>query len=258
MLNSIKKINRSLLVIFSFVFFGLGALITGYIIFPVIKSIYKKNENLKLKYNIVLQKSWYFFVLLLQKLKIIAIKSNDIEKLKNIKNSIIVSTHPSYIDILILISIIPHSTCFVAERIIKNPFFKQIAKELFIIQGQPADMWLDDAKKMLDNGFNIIIFPMGTRHKNNEYPKIRRGAAMLAQNTGKNIVILDMRTNFEFLQINEPVYKAGSGTVVYSIFYLDEVDIKDWLNEYTDEVSLKTELTKYITKTLYRDKINIL
>lgn len=251
MFNKIKQIIRGVAVVFSFMFFGVGALIVRYLIFPINKLFLRKGENLKLKYSEILQKSWQFFVWILKSLRIIKIQSRDIDKLKNIKNSIIVSTHPSYIDILILMSIIPHSTCFVAERLMDNVFFKGIVKLLFINEGQSVDKWSEEASGMIDEGFNLIIFPMGIRHRKDEFPKIRRGTALLAGKTLKNIEMINMSTNFDFLQINQPIYKAGSETVVYSIEYRGTIDIQEFFNIYQDEVTFKTKLSKYIAKSLY-------
>ena len=47
---------------------------------------------------------------------------------------------------------------------------------LFVIGSEP-----------LENGMNIIIFPMGRRHKQNETPKIRRGASLIAYKSQKDI-----------------------------------------------------------------------
>lgn len=111
------------MVIGLFGIFGIGALFIQYLIFP-----FQKNESEKQN---TLQKSWEFFVWLLQKTGILKIEISDFEKIKNIKNSIIVSTHPSFADIIILMSLIPHSTCFVAERLTKNPFFKRNSQNSF-------------------------------------------------------------------------------------------------------------------------------
>ena len=250
----IKSIFRTILVMLCFGIFGLGALILEYIVMPIVKIRIKDEKEKKYEYSKILQFSWQFFIGLLKFLKIIRIESEDIEKLKNIKNSIIVCTHPSYIDVMVLISIIPRTTCFVAERLLNNPFFKEIVKLLFINEGQPVKAWSEESAQMLDDGFNLIIFPMGIRHRKNEFPKIRRGTALLAQKTGYNIVMLGMETNFDFLQINQPVYEAGSETVVYSIKYLGEINTKEFLEQYPDEVTFKTEITRYIAKILYHDK----
>lgn len=238
------KFVRSILAILLFSLFGCGALFMRFFIFPFQKSKMKNYESL--------QKSWQFFIWLLKKLKILELKADNIEAIKNIKNSIIVSTHPSFIDIVILISIIPYSTGFVAERLARNPFLKGIVNLLFIIEVQSIDEWLKNTCDKLQDGLNVIIFPMGIRHRKNEYPKIRRGTALIAQKSHKNIVMLNLETSFDFLQINQPFYDAGNKTVLYTLNYLGQIDTEDYLNKFPDVVTFKTEITKQISATLYK------
>lgn len=238
------KFIRGLAVIGLFVFFGIGALVIRYCIFPLQKS---KKENYE-----TLQKSWQFFVWLLESLHIIELKINNKNKIESIKNSIIVSTHPSFIDIVIIMSIIPHSTCFVAERLARNPFLKGMVELLFILEVNSIDDWLNKTCDKLNNGLNIIIFPMGIRHRKNETPKIRRGTALIAEKTGKDIFMLNLETSFDFLQINQPIYQAGDKTVIFTLDYLGKIDTQSLLAEYPDEVSFKTHVTKQIADTLYK------
>lgn len=238
------KFIRSVTVIFLFGFFGCGALFIRYFIFPF--------QHNKIKNYETLQKSWQFFVWLLTRLKIIELKIENLDRIKNIKNSIVVSTHPSFIDIVILMSVIGHSTCFVADRLARNPFFKGMVNLLFIIDVPTVDEWLDSACNKLQDNLNVIIFPMGVRHRKNETPKIRRGTALIAQKSKKNIAMLNLETSYDFLQINQPVYEAGDKPVVYTLQYLGEIDTNEFLDKYPDEVTFKTKITKLMTKTLYK------
>ena len=240
------RFKRGMTVVFLFAFFGLGALYIRYLIFPFQKTRMQNYETL--------QKSWRWFIGLLEKLDVINLNINNLEKIKNIKNSIIVSTHPSFIDIVILMSLIPHSTCFVAPKLAKNPFFKGMVNLLFILDVESIECWLNESCKKLDEGLNVIIFPMGGRHDNNEHPKIRRGAALIAQKSRKNIVALNLKTDSRFLQGHQPIYDAGEKTVQYFLDYTDEINTEEFLEKYPDTVTFKTEVTKKITKTLYNYK----
>ncbi|MEE3350027.1 MAG: lysophospholipid acyltransferase family protein [Candidatus Gastranaerophilaceae bacterium] len=235
---------RGITVILLFALFGFGALFIRYCIFPLQKT---KLENYE-----TLQKSWQFFVWLLKALKIIELKIKDEEKICSIKNSIIVSTHPSFIDIVILMSIIPHSTCFVAEKLARNPFFKGMVNLLFILEVNSIDEWLGDACKKLDNGLNVIIFPMGRRHRKNEFPKIRRGTALISQKSRKNITLLNIETSSDFLQINQPIYEAGDKPVLFTLEYIGQIDTNYYLGKFQDEVTYKSEITKQISAILYK------
>ena len=72
---------------------------------------------------------------------------------------------------------------------------------MFLISGNPLETIIKDAKEALNEGFNVLIFPMGTRHKKNEFPKIKKGAATIALETKRNIAVLKMTTNEDFLQV---------------------------------------------------------
>lgn len=240
----LKRFYRSVMIVFLFAFFGVGALFERYIVFPFQKS---KKQNYDTLY-----KSWKFFVNLLEKTGMINLKVENVEKIEKIKNSIIVSTHPSFIDIVILMSLIPNTTCFVAQRLADNLFLKGMVKRLFIIEGKSTDIWINEACEKLDSGLNIVIFPMGIRHRKNECPKIRRGTALLAQKSKKNIVAINMETSFDFLQINQPIYDAGEKAVEYNVQYIDEINTDDCLQLYDDEVSFRTEITRKISHLLYR------
>ncbi|MCD8024068.1 MAG: 1-acyl-sn-glycerol-3-phosphate acyltransferase [Candidatus Gastranaerophilales bacterium] len=250
-MNKFISIIRTFLVFISFVVFGIGTIIMGYIVFPLNKRMYKSPEKLHKAYLNLINKSWYFFVRALCFIRLIRLEIDDINKLRNIKNSIIVSTHPSFIDGVILMALIPDTTCFVAERLAKNKITKNIVNSICLVSHRPLEELKTNTKKMTDEGFNILIFPTGIRHRKNEYPKIRKGASLIAMNCKKNIVPIVMYTDFDFLYINQPVYKAGSKPVTYSIFTKDSIDVEKIMQTYPDSVDCKRELTKLISMELY-------
>ena len=246
------KYIRAITVIFSFFIFGLCSFVLGTIIFPFIHFLKKEKKERVYLYSKIIKKSWYFFINFLMITKVFKINIKNIDKLKNIKNSVIVATHPTYCDVLILIALIPNTTCFAAEKLSRNFFMKNVVKTMFLTAAQPIEDIVKDSKYMLDIGFNILIFPMGKRHKKDEFPKIRKGAAQIAIHTNKNIVPIKVNTNIDFLPGHEPIYHAGDRLVIYDIEALDSINIEDFKQKYTDEVTLKKEITKEITDKLYK------
>ena len=233
------KYFRSFLVIICFGIFGLGSVLVNFLVFPFIK----KNKELC---SDIIRFLWRFFVQLLVILRLIKI---DIKRLDKIENKIIVATHPSFIDIVILMSLIPKSTCFVKKELTSNPILKNIISSIFV----PNDIEIEDleerSKRILDRGFNLIIFPTGIRHRKNEHLKIKKGAALAALCSGRNIVPIKIFTDDDFLFINEPFYAVGSKTVTFELEMCDEIRIEDYKNE--SEIVTKKEITKQIEKSLY-------
>ena len=106
-----------------------------------------------------------------------------------------------------------------------------------------------ESKKMLDRGFNVIIFPSGIRHRRDEFPKIRKGASLVALNAGKNIVPIKMFSDRDFLFINQPFYAVSDRCVNFEIEQMREINIADFIGE--SEIITKQRLTHKIEEELY-------
>lgn len=233
------KYIRSILAVFCFFIFGIGAVILNFLLFPFIKN----NKELC---SDIIHYTWKFFVNLMMWLKLFRL---DIKKLGKIKNKVIVSTHPSFIDIVILIALIPRSTCFVKKELAYNPILKNLVTSIFITNEVELDELKAESKKMLDRGFNVIIFPSGIRHRRDEFPKIRKGASLVALNAGKNVVPIRMFSDRDFLFINQPFYAVSDRCVNFEIEQMREINIADFIGE--SEIITKQRLTNKIEDELY-------
>lgn len=233
---------RSLFIIFCFFVFGVGSILFNFLLFPFIK------ENKELCSDII-HKSWRFFTNLFVVLGLIKL---DIKRLNKIENKVIVCTHPSFIDIVILIGLIPRTTCFVKKELAHNPILKNLVNSIFITNEVELDELKAQSKKMLDRGFNVIIFPSGIRHRRNEYPKIKKGASLVALNANKDIVPIRMFDDADFLFINQPFYEASDKVVTFEIEQGEEIKLDDYRNE--SEIIEKKNITKAIENALYYNK----
>lgn len=233
------KYIRSILAVFCFFIFGIGAVILNFLLFPFIKN----NKELC---SDIIHNTWRFFVNLMMFLKLFRL---DVKNLEKIENKVIVSTHPSFIDIVILIALIPRSTCFVKKELAYNPILKNLVTSIFITNEVELDELKAESKKMLDRGFNVIIFPSGIRHRRDEFPKIRKGASLVALNAGKNIVPVRMFSDRDFLFINQPFYAVSDRCVNFEIEQMREINIADFIGE--SEIITKQRLTNKIEDELY-------
>ena len=241
------KYWRSFLTILLFGVFGIGAVIMNFLIFPVAK-IFLNEDKFILFCSDFIHNIWRFFVWLLVLLRIIKLDIKNRQEIEGIRNKVIVSTHPSFIDVVILISLIPRTTCFAKRALAHNPILNNIIKSIFITDDVEIEELKTETKKMLDTGFNVIIFPTGMRHRRDEFLKIKKGASLIALNAGKNIVPVKMYTSEDFLFINQPFYAAGKKTVTFEIEAGKEIDISPLDSE--TEIAAKKHITDKIKQAL--------
>ena len=230
---------RSTMVFISFFVFGLGAALLNFFVFPFIK-------NNKTLCSDIIHYAWKFFVYFMM---ILGLFKLDIKNLSKIENKVIVATHPSFIDIVILIAFIPRSTCFVKKELAHNPILKNLVNSIFITNEVELEELKSESKKMLDLGFNVIIFPSGIRHRRNEFPKIKKGASLIALNANKNIVPIRFFSNDDFMFINQPFYEVGEKRVTFELEQMPEINVQDFIS--ASEIVSKKKITQQIEKSLY-------
>ncbi len=241
------RLWRSFLGVLSFSVFGLGAGVISFVIFPYIYFVWPENEQKK-AYSEVVHRAWNFFIRLLIKIKIIDIEIPDKEKLKNLSGKIIVANHPTFIDIVILIGLIPNSTCLAKKATLKNPFFRNIVKSIYIINDIDLEKLKEDSAKYLSEGFNIVIFPSGTRTKQDEDFKIHKGPAAISLNSGAEIVSVKITTDIPFLQKGQLFCDMGAKTVGFKLEVKEPINPKDYAD--LPEIKARNAISKKIKERI--------
>jgi len=222
------RLIRIITVSFAFFIFAMGSLVLSFILFPIAKFRLKK-EKQRQYYIDTIHKTWEWFTKILYLLGIMKVEFQNQDELKNLRGKIIVANHPSLIDIVLLIGFIPNSVSVVKEALARNFFVKNIVKNAYLINNLDVEKFQADAKELLDAGFNIVIFPTGTRSMDNEPVKLHSGAAQLALMTNKEIIPIRIDMNPPFLPKNVPVSKgAGSKRAIYKIKKQETINPADF------------------------------
>lgn len=236
---------RSCFAFFTYILFGLGSLCLSFIIFPMLK-IFSKNP--KKTASEIIYKCWHFLIFYIKLFKIV--KINYPQELAEIKNKIIVASHSSYIDIVILIGLIPNSVCLAKKNILKNPIMKNIVKMLYITNDTDIDNFKCQSKEFLDNGFNIIIFPAGHRTKNKENIHIHKGAALLAIENNIPIIPIQINVYPSFLPKESFLLDLGDKTAVFNIEIKSEIIPDKLRTDKMTDIVLRKKICELIKESI--------
>ena len=234
------KFIRGFFVIMVFTIFGIGSLILSFVFLPV-GGIFLKGEKKREFFSHIIHKLWNLYTQFFVVLKLIKIEMNNIQQLKG---KIIVSTHPTFIDILLLIGIFDNSLCLVKQELLNNLFMKNIIKNVYIPNNIELDEFKKICKEALNSGYNIIIFPTGTRTIKGEDLKIHKGAAALQIETGADIIPIKIECDYPFLQKNRPIYDASDRIITYTINQLEPIKLSQF--EEKSEIKLRKEISNKI------------
>lgn len=241
------RIIRSLIVILEMLIFALGALFIGLVIIPFSALKHKGVEQKRYCANVV-HKAWKLFCKILCTFKSIKIKT--LGDFSEIKSKVIVASHPSLLDIVLLIGLIPNCLCLAKKELLKNPIMYNIVKSLYIINDVELEQFETETKNALDNGFNIIIFPTGTRTLENEEIKIHKGAAQIAICANADILPIKIEADYPLLIKNHFPLDAGSKQIKYTITRKNDIKISDYKNLDLSEIKLRKLLSEKIKEEI--------
>ena len=121
-------------------------------------------------------------------------------EVKNIRSSVIICNHVSYLDPILLISLYPMQKTIVKGSIFKMPVFGWFLKNSGYIpypvddsDGLAMGDVISDLKYFLSKGGNLFVFPEGTRMTGGSIGKFHKGAFSLARKCQAPIEILQIR-----------------------------------------------------------------
>lgn len=162
----------------SFVVFGIGGVILGYLVLPVIALFYRSPDTKRRHSRYMVHRSFKAFAWFMQSLGVIHWEAHQ-EGILRQEGQLIVANHPSLIDIVLLISLIPNATCIVKSAVYSNPFMRGPVSWAGYIPNNSPEQLLEDCVNELKKGSSLVVFPEGTRSVRNRPLKLKRGAAYI-------------------------------------------------------------------------------
>ena len=169
-----------------YLIFGTGSILLVIIAFPFLRIFYHNNEQFGIKARHFISYTFKFFLGFLSIMQGAQKRTEGQQLYKDLRSKIIVANHPSILDFVYLMSMMPNATCIVSENLTRTPA-AGVVKQAYILNSKDFDLVCRECKKLTDQGCNVIIFPEGTRtprHGRNIYKK---GAARLALYCGCDI-----------------------------------------------------------------------
>ena len=172
--------------IFAMTVFGVGAVILAVFVFPFIRLFTLRRKDFGVVARSYVSHTFRVFLGFLNLLHVSIRKVENEDDYRNIHSKIIIANHPSLLDFVYIMSLVPNSTCIVRGGLTKTPL-RGVIKQAYITNTTTFEDMCLECKKLTDMGCNVIIFPEGTRtprHGKNNYKK---GAARIALYCGCDV-----------------------------------------------------------------------
>lgn len=158
----------------------------------------------------IVRGQWRLLAGLFRLLRLIRI---DRSGLRPAAGRILAANHPSLIDVLLLTVLLPRTFSAAKTPLRDSPFIGRIVRRFFL----PGDArLLDEAPPLLRAGYNVLIFPEGTRSPaGGGLHPFKRGAARLSLRTGIPIQPIRIRLSKRILGKGDSPWDMGGEPVLY-------------------------------------------
>lgn len=130
------------------------------------------------------------------------------------KPAIIIANHTSFLDILAVGMLSPKIIYLVSDWVYNSPIFGIGVKLAgFYPVSQGIEGGVEHLRKKVEEGYSLVVFPEGTRSKDNHIQRFHKGAFYLAQEFKLDIVPILIHGNSEVLPKGDLIIYDGSLTL---------------------------------------------
>ena len=156
------------------------------------------------------------------------------EHITDIASSVIVCNHLSYLDPILLISLLEHQKTIVKTKFFKVPIFGWFIRNAGYLpadgEGEFARMMIDQVEQMdnyLAGGGNLFVFPEGTRSRDNEISSLNRGALKIARLCRAPVVVLRLTGTEKLFAPGKFLFNTQSNNII-TLTIVDRIEPEFW------------------------------
>lgn len=237
----------------SFIIFGIGCLIIGLVISPLLRIGVRDNEKRRHLARRVIQAVFQAFIGIMKGLGVLDYHIENRERLHR-PNRLILANHPSLIDVVFLLAFTPSADCIVKGRLASNPFTRGPLRAAGYITNRDPEEVLDAARSSLAQGNSLILFPEGTRTTPGRPIKFRRGGANIALRTETTITPVLIHCSPTTLTKGESWYHIPRRKVQMRLRVLDDLPPEQTSDKPISQQArqMTRELSNYFNRELER------
>lgn len=238
---------------FCFVTFGAGGLLLRLVCFPLLAlSVREPSRRARLARRAI-HASFRSFVRLMRAVGVLSYQVEGEHKLRR-PGLLILANHPTLIDVVFLISLVPNADCVVKASLARNPFTRGPVRATGYICNDSGAGLVEDCIASLHNGNSLIIFPEGTRTPVDGAMRLQRGAANIAVRGGCDVTPVTIHCVPRSLTKGLPWWQVPARRMHFTIRVWDDLPVAPFLERAGGEAALAArELTQHLQDFFLRE-----
>ena len=225
-----------------FAIFSLGGSLLWLLVFPAVRLFSGRKRSERIRW--VIHKSFGAFLWLMEAVGIMRMEVEGGERLRNCRGALVLANHPTLIDVVALVSLMPSASCVVKQALWDDPFLGGVVRSAGYLSNSDSDGLVDDCARDLRAGRPLIIFPEGTRTWPGEPLGFQRGAAYIALRSGAPVLPVLIDCLPSTLTRREKWYQIPPRPFHLRIKVLDPLQAERWVSPGEAQTIAARKLTR--------------
>jgi len=234
-----RRLNRAWRIVatgYCFVFFGLAAVILSATVFPLLRLTSGDAEHGRVYIQRAMSRVFAFFFRMMRAVGVISYELHGLEKLPGLSHAssgttgkLIIANHPTLIDVVFLVGLLPSVDCIVKDGLWRNPFLRWPVLWAGYIPNSTAEQLVATCAQSLRAGRSLLVFPEGTRTVPGQPFAMRRGAAQIALAARADILPITISCEPLMLAKTQAWHEAPKGPGHFVISVGDPIPATEYL-----------------------------
>lgn len=196
-----------------------------------------------------------FYIRMIQAFGLIEVEVDGLERARaHGRGRLIVANHPSLLDVVILMSLIPELQCIVKAELWSSRTLGRLVRAAgFIRNDLEPEALLAACRESLDAGVDLLVFPEGTRSEPGCLPVFKRGFANIATLAGAAIQLVVISCEPVMLTKSHPWWRIPERKSHFRITFagrLEPADIAETASRAIDARRLVRRLETFYANEL--------
>lgn len=214
----------------AFAAFGLGGAVLALTLIPLATLGTSDPRRRALRAQAIIRASLQFYVLILRALGVIRVDVLGTERLAACRGVLVVANHPTLLDVVLIMALVPRACCVVKHQLWENPFLRPVVSATGYIRNDlPPEIFLDQCRSALASGNNLIIFPEGTRSIPGTKLHFQRGFAHIATLLAADLQPITITCEPITLVKGEPWYRVPPQPSHWRVEAANRIEIRPFL-----------------------------
>lgn len=254
MIDRLDRLYRALATGFFFAaLFGGGAVIAA-VAFPLIGLTAQEPRLRRERRQYLIHLLFRTYLASIRWARLASFDFTGLEKLRDAPGRMLIANHPSLLDVVMLMALVPRAQCVVKQSLWESPYLGRLVKGVgYISNALPSDQLLAACRESIDQGACLIIFPEGTRTTPGEPIQLQRGFANIALLLGLDIQLVTITCTPPTLLKGQKWYAVPPRRPVFCVDVGEMISVKHMLDDHERPLAAR-KLVRMVTAS-YREKL---